>query len=103
MGRARVNPSPIESIDKGAQIYQDFHGHAPAKVTRRPVRPVPPALVKIGPVVRLDYLAKKKRDRRVTRYFHNTRAPHPELYTGTDGSFHLIGGKMVVTDRGLEN
>lgn len=100
--RAVGRRNPSAPLDRGRRLYRTFHGFKPARVRRAKVRGVPPALVKIGPLVRLDYLSAKQ-DHKLRRYYHHTKRPHPELYAGVDGSYHILGGKMVVTDRGLVN
>lgn len=102
--RIHRNPGrpPIGALAQAQRVYKTFHGFGSARVERANMKPTPRALAKIGPVVRIDYLSNKW-DRRRRRYTHDTKAPHPVLYAGADGSFHLHGGKLRVTQRGLEH
>lgn len=91
----RKNP-----IERGARLYEDFHGEPPQSLKTRKIREFSEGL-EIGPVVAVTY--DTLRDGKITRYEHEfKKSASPLLIASDDGrTLQLTGGCYQFTDRGI--
>lgn len=98
------NPRDGE-LERGAQTFQMWHEFPHHKITKVkvPFTRWPRHLVKLGEVVRIDYVSNKWEGKNRT-YTHATRRPRPILVTDPDAkTVNLVGGAMRPTADGLVN
>jgi len=92
--------------DPAYKSFQRFHGRRPAFVYKADLY-IPSKLILLGRAVAIVYETDKRHgggDGRVSEYIHDFETP-VGLFMDERGKrqLYLIGEKLVVTDRGIEN
>jgi hypothetical protein len=92
-------------MSKTKNVYEEFHGHTPRKVTSINFHN-PQKLVYLGKAVSIVYECDKENgggDGQLWEYEHKfSKTTH--LYTDeTAKQLFILGAKLKVTDRGIEN
>ena len=90
-------------IKAGLKKYEDFRWGKKAKSIRARKSPDFEVLVNLGEAVSIEY-AVKKGDRRVATYRHRFKLERPaQVYSTVNGkALVIMGGKLKVTERGIE-
>ena len=102
---ARKNPIDDGAEDAARDLATRFHGRAPeaGEVKRVTLPKIPKALVNIGKIFAIEYLAE--RDGKVYRFRHVFKAKsRPQLAVSPDGTFQtMIGGSWFFGEDGFED
>lgn len=94
---------PLESLQRGRELYQGFNGFEPAQVVKvHHPRMIPPVVVELGELVGLIYRSEKGQPGRPQTYIHRMEDP-PRLVSNIEGTqLYIVGGSYQVTSRGIE-
>jgi hypothetical protein len=93
------------------RAYRQFHGHASRQATRYNFH-VPKGLIVLGRAVKIEYESDKLNgggDGKKAVYHHtfkkgrSNESPLLAMDERKRGQLYIIGNRIVVTDRGIEN
>jgi len=100
LGRSRNPASANRQLQQAADLFEDFRGEAPERLTKVKL-PNPKSGLVIGELDGVLYTTT--RDGKDESYIHEfDQHSRPLLVSSSDGkSLHILGGRYAMTDRGI--